>query len=56
MLLDTLWFYKPNTSYGLNLNLDKAFARLDRGLKYLVISAISGYSQGHRKDMLNNKI
>jgi hypothetical protein len=56
MLPDTLWFYKPDTSYGLDPNPDKAFARLDRGLKYPVISAMSGYSQGHRKDVLNNEI
>jgi hypothetical protein len=56
MLPDTLWFYKPDTSYGLDPNPDKAFARLDRGLKYPVISAMSGYSQGYRKDVLNNEI
>jgi hypothetical protein len=56
MLPDTLWFYKPDTSYGLDRNPNKAFARLDRGLKYPVISAMSGYSQGHRKDVVNNEI
>jgi hypothetical protein len=34
----------------------KAFARLDRGPRYPVISAMSGYSLGHRVDVLNNEI
>ena len=52
-----LWYYKADTSYDIRPGEEtKAFARLDRGPQYPVISAMSGYSQGHRVDVLNNEI
>ena len=52
-----LWYYKPDTSYDIGPGEEtKAFARLDRGARYPVISAMSGYSQGYRPDILNNEI
>ncbi|KAL7923122.1 hypothetical protein ACQKWADRAFT_291272 [Trichoderma austrokoningii] len=52
-----LWYYKPDTSYKIGPREErKAFARLDRGARYPVISAMSGYSQGYRQDVLNNEI
>jgi hypothetical protein len=48
-----LWY----TSYDIGPGEEsKAFARLDRGARYPVISAMSGCSQGHRADVLNNEI
>jgi hypothetical protein len=48
-----LWY----TSYDIGPGEEsKAFARLDRGAWYPVISAMSGCSQGHRADVLNNEI
>jgi hypothetical protein len=52
-----LWYYRADTSYEIGPREDvKAFARLDRGTRYPVVSAMSGYSQGHRADVLNNEI
>ncbi|OBT41940.1 hypothetical protein VE00_07462 [Pseudogymnoascus sp. WSF 3629] len=52
-----LWYYKADTSYDIGgKEKNKAFGRLDRGPRYPVISAMSGYSQGHRQDVLNNEI
>jgi hypothetical protein len=52
-----LWYYRADTSYDIGPGEEiKAFARLDRGARYPVISAMSGYSQGHRADVLNNEI
>ena len=52
-----LWYYRADTSYQIGPGEEiKAFARLDRGARYPVISAMSGYSQGHRADVLNNGI
>jgi len=52
-----LWYYRADTSYEIGPGEEiKAFARLDRGARYPVISAMSGYSQGHRADVLNNGI
>ena len=52
-----LWYYRADTSYDIEPEEEnKAFARLDRGARYPVISAMSGYSQGHRADVLNNEI
>ncbi|KFA81224.1 hypothetical protein S40288_07887 [Stachybotrys chartarum IBT 40288] len=52
-----LWYYKPDTSYNIGPGEEsKAFARLDRGAQYPIISAMSGYSQGYREDVLNNEI
>ncbi|MCJ1422392.1 hypothetical protein MMC29_000272 [Sticta canariensis] len=52
-----LWYYRADTSYDIEPGEEnKAFARLDRGARYPVISAMSGYSQGHRADVLNNEI
>jgi hypothetical protein len=46
-----LWYYRADTSYDIGPGEEiKAFARLDRGARYPVISAMSGYSQGHRAD------
>lgn len=52
-----LRYYRADTSYEIGPEEEvKAFARLDRGARYPVISAMSGYSQGHRSDVLNNEI
>ena len=52
-----LWFYEADTSYEVIVQEEtKAFARLGRGLWYPVISAMSGYSQGNRADVLSNEI
>lgn len=52
-----LWYYVADTSYDIGPGEEiKAFARLDRGARYPVISAMSGYSQGHRADVINNGI
>jgi hypothetical protein len=52
-----LWYYRADTSYDVGPGEGiKAFVRLDRGARYPVISAMSGYSQGHRADVLNNEI
>lgn len=52
-----LWYYRADISYDIgSLEESKAFARLDRGARYPVISAMSGSSQGHRADVLNNGI
>jgi hypothetical protein len=50
-----LWYYKADTSYNIGPGPEeiKPFARLDQGARYPVISAMSGYSQGHRADVLN---
>ncbi len=51
-----LWFYKANTRYVIGPKEEiKAFARLDRGPQYPVISAMSEYSQGYRMDSLNDE-
>jgi Ankyrin repeats (3 copies) len=52
-----LLYYRADTSYEIGPWEEfKAFARLDRGARYPVVSAMSGYSQGHRADVLNNEI
>lgn len=53
-----LWYYRADTSYDIGPGEEiKAFVRLDRGARYPVIrSAMSGYSQGQRADVLNNEI
>jgi len=54
---NSLWYYRADTSYDIGPGEEiKAFARLNRGARYPVISAMSGYSQGHRADVLNNEI
>ncbi|KAL5344821.1 hypothetical protein ACLOAV_010218 [Pseudogymnoascus australis] len=56
-LPNLLRYYRADTSYEIGPGEEiKAFARLDRGARYPVISAMSGYSQGHRADVLNNEI
>jgi hypothetical protein len=51
------WYYRANISYEIGPGEEiKAFARFDRGARYLVTSAISCYSQGYTADVLNNEL
>jgi hypothetical protein len=54
-----LRYFRADTAFAVgssDADQRKAFARLDRGSSYPIVSAMSGYSQGHRQDVLNNAV